>query len=225
MSDIFTGDFKELRSHWEDRKRANRFKDGGTRTKAVEHVTNIISDRILNHSWLDLAMGAGYIQTKINSEPTIFIGLDFSMAMLSSQEQPLGERILGSLFKIPIRKNSIHVISNFYCLSDYPNHMVKEAFRNIYDIIEKNGIFVYVDYEKNDEYWNKRKEFHGKIIDGKKIIGNINLRTTKDIQKIFPGDCIHEEIIKYKVNTSEIHTSIPLPKIVTRSFIFFIGTK
>ena len=119
----FTEDLHSLKKYWEDKNRAIRFLGGGTRTQAVQYLVKRIEMDVHQGSWLDTGTGSGFVQTLVDTDvvPTLFIGLDFSEIMLRTQQSPYGERVIGSAFRLPFRKNSFKIVTNIFSLSDYPD--------------------------------------------------------------------------------------------------------
>lgn len=223
---IFAGDLDKLHSHWMDETRARKFLKGGTRTPAVNHVLNHISESISGSSWIDIATGAGFIQSRVDSSvhPSFFVGLDLSEAMLRVHEHPYGERVMASLFRLPFRDGSFNLVSNFFCLSDYPEiEKIMAEFARICDVA---GHVLHVDYGEGDGYWEVRKSLHNQVIEGKKIIGDINLRTLDEIQLSLPKslEVDHSEIIEYSIDASNLKPVIQ-EQSVTRRIIFTVSKK
>ena len=222
----FAGDLDKLHFHWMDEARARKFLKGGTRTPAVNHVLNHISESIKGSSWIDIATGAGFIQSQIDSSihPSFFVGLDLSEAMLRVHESPYGERIMASLFKLPFRENCFSLVSNFFCLSDYPQ--IKDVMIEFARICQLGGQVLHVDYGEDDGYWVVRKSLHDQIIDGRKIIGDINLRNQDDIRSSLPKSLKenHSEIIEYSIEASKLKPVVN-SETVTRRIIFTIAIK
>ena len=208
----FAGSFKQLISHWNDLDRAKKFLEGGTRVQAVHTIIKEISPLIENSSWIDIATGAGFIQQQVpdTQTPSLFVGLDFSEAMLRTQSFPYGERVLGSLFNLPFRKHSFQLISNFFCLSDYPE--LKPAYDEMTRICNNNGKMIHVDYAKGDAYWEARKELHGQTIDGKMVIGNIHLRGVSDIEVPDSMNLSEGKILEFQVESKQLLPIINEPK-------------
>ena len=118
----FAGSFSNLREHWQNETRAIKFRKGQTRAKAVNYMITRIEVDIHLGSWLDTGTGSGYIQSQVPSQldTIFFVGLDFSIEMLRAQISPYGERVQGTVFKLPFRRSSFTLSSNYFSLSDYP---------------------------------------------------------------------------------------------------------
>jgi ubiquinone/menaquinone biosynthesis C-methylase UbiE len=223
---IFAGDLDKLQSHWMDEARAKKFLKGGTRTPAVKHILNYVFELIKESSWIDIATGAGFIQSQVDPsiQPTLFVGLDLSEAMLRVQEDPYGERVIASLFRLPFRNCSYNLVSNFFCLSDYPE--IEEVMIEFARICDIGGYVLHADYGEGDGYWVLRKSLHNQIIEGMKIIGNINLRTLEDIKSSLPAslELDHSSIIEYSIDASNLKPVVQT-ETITRRIIFTIAKK
>ncbi|MHA2030291.1 MAG: methyltransferase domain-containing protein [Candidatus Kariarchaeaceae archaeon] len=218
----FTEDLHSLKEYWEDKDRAVKFLSGGTRTGAIEYLLRRIEPDVHQGSWLDSGTGAGFIQSQIDSDvfPTLFVGLDFSLVMLRTQEQPYGEREVGSAFQVPFRNNSFDVVSNIFSLSDYPK--IETAFEELGRVVEYSGTFVHLDYGVGDDYWERRQSFHGKANpDGSVIVGNINLRSLDQIKEWTPRGfrMVFQTYLEFEVDPSKLNSTFQLPSIITRRFI------
>ena len=218
----FTEDLHSLKKYWEDKNRAKRFLGGGTRTQAVQYLVKRIELDIHQGSWLDTGTGSGFVQTLIdpNVVPTLFIGLDFSGIMLRTQQLPYGERVIGSTFHLPFRKNSFKIVSNIFSLSDYPK--INIAFADLGRVVDSVGSLLHLDYAIGDEYWEKRIEYHDSLADdGSIIMGNINLRSLEQIKKWKPENTriVFQRYLEFTVRSDSINARFDLPKEITRKFI------
>lgn len=219
----FTEDLHSLKKYWEDEDRAKKFLAGGTRTGAVKYLILRIELDIHQGSWLDTGTGSGFVQTLVdpNVIPTIFVGLDFSGVMLRAQESPFGERVIGSAFHLPFRHSSFKVVTNIFSLSDYPT--IEQAFVDLGRVVSKMGSFLHLDYAIGDDYWEMRKQLHNtKSLDGKIIVGNINLRSIEKIKNIIPGGMriVFQEYLDFKVKSDNLTPLFDLPDQIMRKFIF-----
>lgn len=225
--EYFGGSLNKLQKHWNNKRRALKFQKGQSRTVAVKYMISKIETDIHMGSWLDTGTGSGFIQSHVHQDiqPILFVGLDFSRTMLEAQLSPLGERIQSTTFQLPFRKRSFSLISNFFSLSDYPD--IDPAFREFFEVMDSSGIFVYLDYSKGDDYWETRKLFHDKKIGKQEIIGNINLRSIEDIERMLEVNfrVTHRETISYDVSSSEFNSDFDLPEIVNRKFLFCMTYK
>ncbi|MCY3412590.1 MAG: methyltransferase domain-containing protein [Candidatus Heimdallarchaeota archaeon] len=209
----FTGDLTGLRKHWEDEARAIRFRSGASRSRAVISALSKLGPYISQEIWVDVAPGSGYVQTEVASRsyPNLFLGVDLSYAMLKAQESPIGERIQGSVFNLPLRSGVANLVSMFFSLSDYPN-----LDEGLLEMCRVSSDFVsFVDYGDCDEYWIHRKRLHGKVINGKKVTGNINLRSLKEIAKAFPRytRLVNQQMIEYDIEDidfDELNLNFPI---------------
>ncbi len=223
VENYFAGSFDQLRTHWENKDRAIKFRQGQTRTEAVHFVVKHHENHIHQGSWLDTGVGAGYVQTVLDKwvSPCLHVGLDFSLKMLQSHSKPFGELIRASTFSLPFRTNSFDLVTNIFSLSDYPN--IKGAFIELVRATSKGGRLSHTDYAKGDEYWEARKKVHGTLDNEKSmIVGNINLRTLSSIRNSIPeGTKINfQTLIKYQVDPNQMNASFELPVTITRRFIF-----
>lgn len=221
-SDFFSGNFNTLRKYWNDKDRALKFRGGGTRAQAVGRILQRHEVDIHNGIWLDIATGAGYVQSQLSEEvsPVYFIGIDMSEAMLRSSVVKLGDFILGTSFKLPLRKNCIDIATNFFSLSDYPS--ISDAFCEMARVIKFGGIMSHTDYSDVDDYWRERQKHHGEIINGKKITGNIHLRNHKEIQDLIPSTVrvVYQELLEIEIDTKNMNENFDLPDKLMRRFIF-----
>ncbi|OLS24438.1 MAG: Demethylmenaquinone methyltransferase [Candidatus Heimdallarchaeota archaeon LC_2] len=218
----FTDDLHSLKKYWEDKDRAIRFLDGGTRTSALQVLVKRVELDIHQGSWLDTGTGSGFVQTLIDTTvvPTLFIGLDFSGIMLRTQQSPYGERVMGSTFQLPFRRNSFNIVTNIFSLSDYPE--IKIAFIELGRVVDTAGSLVHLDYAIGDDYWERRKQNHNNLADdGSIIVGNINLRSLEQIKKWSPEDMriVFQKYLESIVKTASISALFELPKEITRKFI------
>jgi ubiquinone/menaquinone biosynthesis C-methylase UbiE len=221
-SNYFAGSFDQLRDHWEDEKRAIKFRKGQTRTKVAKYIVKRIETDIHQGSWLDTGVGAGFIQSLVGASvsPCFHIGLDFSQTMLLSHEKPYGERVEATTFSLPFRNNAFNVVTNIFSLSDYPN--IKAAFIELTRTVAPGGIFSHSDYAAGDQYWETRKKAHGlQVDDNKPVVGNINLRSLEEVKECVPSGSriVFQKIIEYDVETDQMKPPFPIPKVVTRRFI------
>lgn len=223
----FTGDNDSLRIHWDDEKRAKKFLSGGTRAQAVSLVLEQLQGHIKNGVWIDVATGAGYVQKALSEEfyPSLFVGIDLSQSMLRTQSDPLGQRIQGTVFALPIRRNSSNIVSIFFSLSDYPD--LDSGTKELERTTERNGIISFTDYGKCDEYWQIRKSMDGKIVNGQEIKGNINLRTPEAITQQFSSSSYNLKVatISYDVDSSKLTSPLTLPGTLRRCFSFVMRQK
>lgn len=218
----FTEDLNSLKKYWEDELRAVKFIKGGTRIGAVRYLLLRLEVDIHQGSWLDSGTGAGFVQSQVdpNVSPSLFVGLDFSMVMLQAQENPYGERVVGSAFQVPFRKNSFSVVTNIFSLSDYPK--IDLAFEDLGRVVDYTGSLTHLDYGVGDEYWEKRQSLHGAPNpDGSIIVGNINLRSLDQVKDWTPNGfrVIFQNYLEYEVDASEMNPTFKLPKKITRRFI------
>ena len=225
---FFSGNFDDLKNHWENEQRAEKFKSGGTRIPAIRKVLKRMNVDIHQHSWLDTGTGAGFIQTQVDADvsPVLFVGVDFSSAMLRAQTDPFGNLVIATAFKLPFRKEAFSVLSNIFSLSDYPEP--KEAFDEFSRILSKTGNLYFVDYAQGDEYWELRKKLHGKTgRDNKVIVGDINLRNIQQSKELLPNSLrvVFTEIISYDINSDPLNSSFEIPDHITRKILFIQAYK
>ena len=218
----FTEDLHTLKKYWEDKQRAIKFIQGGTRIGAIRYLLKRLELDIHQGSWLDSGTGAGFVQSQVDHEvsPSLFVGLDFSMVMLQAQENPYGERIVASAFQVPFRKRAFSVVTNIFSLSDYPR--IESAFQDLGRVVDFTGSLTHLDYSVGDDYWEKRQSLHGAPNpDGSIIVGNINLRSLDQIKDWTPQGfrMIFQTTLEFEVAASEMNTTFELPKIITRRFI------
>lgn len=221
-SDFFSGDFNSLRRYWNNKDRALKFRSGGTRSQAIARILQRHEVDIHNGIWLDIATGAGYVQSQMSKQvsPVYFIGIDMSEQMLRNSVTRLGDLLLGTSFKLPLRKNSIDIATNFFSLSDYPT--IKNAFSEMARVIKFGGIMSHTDYSDIDDYWLERKKHHGDTIKGKKITGNIHLRNHQEIRDLMPSSVrvVHQELIEVEIDSKDLNANFDLPPKIFRRFIF-----
>jgi len=190
---------------------------GGTRTEAIQYLLNRAEVEIHKGIWIDTAIGAGFVQSMIYKtvQHGLMVGVDFSREMLDLVEEPV-ERILGSVFDLPIRGDAANIATNIFCLSDYPNP--KKAFSELSRIIKSQGVVMFLDYSDEDTYWTTRRAQH----DNDGVIGNINLRNPDNIIQYLPENTriIQNIIIQYEVDTSGFDNRVNLPDNITRAFLF-----
>jgi ubiquinone/menaquinone biosynthesis C-methylase UbiE len=215
----FSGDEKSLFNYWNSADRAKKFTKGATRTSMVNFVINKEAGTLAKKSWLDVGIGAGFVQKIYQGDFCNIIGLDISIAMLLLIDDERVFKIAGSFLKIPLRKNCINIASSFFCLSDYPE--LKRNLTLISSCIEPEGVLIYVDYSQGDDYWERRKNLH----ETEGIVGNINLRSTEEIKDNFENSkdltCIHTETVEFNENSKDMILPIfELPKTLMRRFLF-----
>ena len=218
----FTEDLNTLKKYWEDEQRAIKFIKGGTRLGAIAYLLQRLELDIHQGSWLDSGTGAGFVQSQVDPDvsPSLFVGLDFSMVMLLTQKHPYGERVVGSAFQVPFRKNAFNVVTNIFSLSDYPR--IESAFQDLGRVVDYTGSFTHLDYGVGDDYWEKRQSLHGAPNpDGSIIVGNINLRSLDQIKGWTPDGfrLIFQNYLEFEVEASEMNTTFELPERITRKFI------
>ncbi|MHA2170545.1 MAG: class I SAM-dependent methyltransferase [Candidatus Kariarchaeaceae archaeon] len=221
-SNYFAGSFDKLRNHWEDEKRAIKFRKGQTRTKVAKYIVERLETDIHQGSWLDTGVGAGYIQSLVgvSVSPCFHVGLDFSHSMLISHENPYGERVRATTFNLPFRKNAFNLVTNIFSLSDYPN--IENAFKELIRTVSLGGIFSHSDYAAGDQYWETRKKAHGQQVDDDtQVMGNINLRSLEEIRECIPRNSriVFQKVVEYDVETDAMKPQFPIPKVITRRFI------
>ena len=146
--------------------------------------------------------------------------------MIRAQNEPYGLLVIGNTFKLPFRKESFAVVSNFFSLSDYPQPV--EAFTEFSRILMKTGNFYFVDYAQGDEYWETRKKYHGKTgRDNKVIVGDINLRNIELGKNLLPSSlrAVFTEIISYNIESDPLNSSFDLPEYIVRKILFIQAYK
>lgn len=211
-NEIFSGSLRSLFNYWQDYERAKKFLEGGTRTDMVHKVVREELDPHHSGYWLDVALGAGFVQSVQKSSFTMRIGLDISWAMLEVNKQEV-QKILGSGLIPPFRKGSIEILSSFFCFSDYPN--IETILENLFPIISPHGFLLYIDYAKGDEYWETRKQMHSPS-----LVGNINLRLPHEISALVSKEVLRSEIVSFQVQASPLQSQVPnIQPTIQRKFI------
>ncbi len=196
----FSGSLDSLITYWNRKYRAEKFKKLSTRQKAVEIVIKEIAPILKNtFLWIDLGSGAGGIEKYVLSKdfnPNI-IAVDFSFAMIENFLTPeFVNRIVADARDNPLKNQIADFVSSFFVWSDYPT--VKTPLKEFYRLLKTGGYGLIVDYASGDSYWELRKMLHGY----KDIVGNINLRTPKEVIRVMKKigfEIIKGEYISYQV--------------------------
>ncbi|MHA2503714.1 MAG: class I SAM-dependent methyltransferase [Candidatus Kariarchaeaceae archaeon] len=212
----FTGGKESLFDYWQDPERAKKFKSGGSRVSAVRYLLNKAEVEIHQGTWIDTAIGAGFVQSQLfqTVEPSLLVGVDFSRPMLELVDSEV-ERVLGSTFSLPFRKESSTIVTNIFCLSDYPDPST--AFEEYARVVKTGGLVMFLDYSSEDEYWTLRQQAHSE-----EVVGNINLRNPDTIKQFLPKmlRVVLNIILEAETSTDSFDSRIELPGTLKRAFLF-----
>ncbi len=224
MDNYYSGSPETLFRYWQDGARAKKFLDGGTRTPVLDEVGTRYHTYYSDSMWLDVGTGAGFPLHHLQrwAKPRVTAGVDISHAMLQNHMIGDAGKVLGSAVKLPTRSASFTFVSSFFCFSDYP--LLDPFFSEMTRVCVPNGHVLYVDYAKGDEYWETRRAMHGH----NGIVGNINLRSPKDIVEAwsrFSVDIIDCYVFEAIVEGKKLGGSLVLPSQVRRKFMVCLVAK
>jgi ubiquinone/menaquinone biosynthesis C-methylase UbiE len=153
MNLTYKGSVESLRDFWEHRSELFE-RDYSIRTEGIIKVVTEIAELIEGKLVLDMGCGPG-ILTELYPKNSNVVGLDFSISMLRSAKNRIGQLVLGDSLNLPFSSGTFEVVTCFFVASDYSQK--EQIFSEGFRVLEDKGLLLFADYSSRDVHWMLRR--------------------------------------------------------------------